>query len=77
MITTSFGTKAAMELTAKDDIAPRPTKVFMFGDPLNRLFSPSRISRRPGPTNVSKDSDRWKAVECNVCIHEGALAPKK
>jgi hypothetical protein len=55
---TSFGMKAATELTAKDDRAPKPTKVFMFGDPLKRLFNPSRISRRPGPTNVNIESDK-------------------
>jgi len=55
---TSFGMKAAIELTANDDKAPKPTSVFMFGDPLNRLFSPSSISLRPGPTNVNIDRDR-------------------
>jgi len=55
---TSFGMKAAIELTANDDKAPKPTSVFMFGDPLNRLFSPSSISLRPGPTNVNIDRDK-------------------
>lgn len=41
---TSFGIKAANELTVKDDRAPSPTKVFMFGAPLTRLFIPSIIS---------------------------------
>lgn len=49
--------KAAIELTANDDKAPKPTSVFMFGDPLIRLFSPSSISLRPGPRNVNIDSD--------------------
>lgn len=55
---TNFGTKAANELTVNDDKAPRPTKVFMFGVLLRRLFKPSRISWRPGPSNVNKDKDR-------------------
>lgn len=55
---TSFGMKAAIELTAKDDKAPKPTSVFMFGDPFNRLFRPSSISLRPGPTNVNIDRDK-------------------
>ena len=44
IILTSFGIKAANELTVKEDTAPRPTNVFMFGAPLNRLLTPSRIS---------------------------------
>lgn len=50
--------KAAMELTKNDDKAPKPTKVFMFGDPLSKLFNPSKISLRPGPINVINESDR-------------------
>jgi len=50
--------KAAIELTAKDDKAPKPTSVFIFGDPLKRLFRPSTISLRPGPTNVNIDRDK-------------------
>jgi hypothetical protein len=55
---TSFGMMAAIELTAKDDNAPKPTSVFMFGDPLNRFFIPSSISLLPGPTNVNIDRDK-------------------
>lgn len=58
MTFTNFGRKAANELTVNDDKAPRPTKVFMFGALLKRLFKPSRISWRPGPSNVNKDKDR-------------------
>lgn len=58
-----MGIKAANELTAKDDKAPRPTKVFMFGPPLKRLFRPSVMSCRPGPSNVSNDKERWNPVE--------------
>lgn len=76
MSLTSFGIKAANELTVKDDRAPRPTKVFIFGAPLTRLFIPSIISWRPGPSNVNKHNDRWNWVVWNVWIHE-ALAPKK
>ena len=75
IILTSFGTKAANELTVKEDTAPRPTNVFMFGAPLNRLFTPSRISWNPGPSNVNKDRERWNPVEWNTWIHD-ALAPK-
>lgn len=60
---TSFGMSAAKVLTVNDDRAPRPTKVFMFGAPLKRLFMPSRISFRPGPSNVNKDKDKWNPVE--------------
>lgn len=62
-ILTSFGTKAASELTPNDDKAPRPTKVFMLGAPLKRLFRPSNISCRPGPSNVNNDRDKWNPVE--------------
>lgn len=62
-IVTSFGINAAIELTANDDKAPRPTNVFMFGDPLLRLFRPSIISCRPGTSNVNRDRVIWKPVE--------------
>lgn len=71
-----MGSKAANELTANDDSAPRPTKVFMFGEFFIRLFKPSRISWRPGPSNVNKDKDIWNPVEWSVWIH-GAVAPTK
>lgn len=73
---TNFGINAANVLTVNDDIAPRPTNVFMFGVPLRRLFIPSTMSWRPGMSNVNKDKDRWKPVECMACIHH-ALAPMK
>lgn len=73
---TSFGMRAAKELTAKDDKAPRPTNVFIFGAPLRRLLRPSTISWRPGPSNVKIDKEIWNPVECNAWIH-AALAPKK
>ena len=60
---TNFGMKAAIELTAKDDIAPKPTKVFMFGEPLNKLLNPSSISLRPGPIMANIESDKWNPVE--------------
>lgn len=50
--------KAAMELTTKDDMAPKPTRVFMLGEPLNKLLNPSRISLRPGPTNADMDIEK-------------------
>lgn len=62
-VVTSVGIKAAIELTANDDKAPRPTNVFMFGDPLIRLFRPSIISCRPGTSNVNRDRVIWKPVE--------------
>lgn len=77
LLYTNFGIKAAIELTAKDDIAPKPTKVFIFGEPLNNLLNPSRISLRPGPMNVNIDSAKWNPVEWNTWIHEGTFAPKK
>lgn len=58
LLITNSGIKAANELTENDDTAPRPTNVFMFGAPLRKLFRPSRISPRPGPSNVNKDKDR-------------------
>lgn len=61
---TNFGISAANELTVNEDIAPRPTNVFMFGVPRIRLFIPSTISWRPGTSNVNKDKDMWKPVEC-------------
>lgn len=58
IMNTSFGIKAAIELTAKDDIAPKPTSVFMLGEPINKLLKPSRTSLRPGPRNVNNESDK-------------------
>lgn len=43
-VLTSFGNNVANELTVNDDKAPMPTKVFMLGVPLKRLFMPSTIS---------------------------------
>lgn len=48
----------------------------MLGDPLIRLFMPSTISWRPGPSNVNKDRDKWNPVEWRACSHEN-LAPRK
>lgn len=73
---TSLGIKAANELTENDDKAPRPTKVFIFGAPLKRLFIPSKIRCLPGPSNVNKDKVRWNPVEWKAWYH-AALAPKK
>lgn len=57
-VNTSFGMMAAMELTAKDDKAPKPTSVFMLGEPISKLLNPSRTSLRPGPRNVNNESDK-------------------
>lgn len=74
---TSFGIKDATALTAKDDIAPKPTRVFMLGEPLTRLFNPSRISLLPGAAKANIESAKWNGVEWNAWTHEGALDPKK
>ena len=67
---------AASELTENDDKAPRPTSVFMFGEPFKRLLIPSSTSLRPGPSNVIKHKDTWNPVEWIAWI-QGALTPRK
>lgn len=67
---------AASELTENDDKAPRPTSVFMFGEPFKRLLTPSSTSLRPGPSNVIKHKDTWNPVEWIAWI-QGALTPRK
>lgn len=53
-------------LTANDETAPSPTRVFILGDPLRREFHPSTKSFRPGPTKAANDKAAWKPVECNI-----------
>lgn len=60
---TSLGRKAAAVLTAKEETAPRPTKVFILGDPRLKLCHPSTSNLRPGPARATRDKTMLKLVE--------------
>jgi len=52
-----LGSPAAMQLTPKLALAPRPTRVLMSGAPLRQAFHPSTSSSRPGPVAHENNND--------------------
>ena len=71
------GRSTAAELTAKEEKAPNPTRVFMLGRPLLRLLHPSASRLRAGPAMASRESRAWKGAEWRKWRAGGRAVPRK